>query len=305
MATSVGIPPKPTRDPDVHLTGESGGRKPLRTLKGDLRKLQGKVSAAAAKWGDGRKAATGKKEAVRKRADEVLKPAKDKASEEKELAGEVMAPVHKAIGAVRAGLDPANGKTRPYVTSFMISSAVSWAVGPQILVAAYERARFHTSTTSWGILHGPGRWFRDTLVTVFETGQTIGLVAAICLGLAPMFLFNLRNSTAAHIARSPYYGRLAKFGIKWLARAPYLVPAVYLTGVAYPKYVTALFGSPWVLAWWQVWVAALFCTAYYCTLWVFDRVEKGLGLGYFHVLLMTPLASIVTGVLLNTPGAAW
>ena len=82
-------------------------------------------------------------------------------------------------------------------------------------------------------------------------------------------------------------------------------PIGYIVGISYPGAVTAVFGSPWTLQMWQFWVAGLFCTAYYCTMWVFDRVEKGLGLGYFHVLLMTPLASIVTGAALYAPGAAW
>ena len=304
MATTE-IPPKPTRDPDVHLKDGSGRRKAPRTLKGDLGKLRGKVSAAVAKVGDGRKSAEEKKGEVREQAKEVLKPVSEKVDEEKKLVGEVMKPVYRAVGAVKAGLDPANGTTRPYVTSFGISAVVSWVLSPQILVAAYERIRFHTSTTGWGILHGPGRWFRDTVGRAAETGQTFGLVAAICLGLAPMLLFSVRNGVARHLAESPYYNKAGRFAIKWLARAPYLVPAIYLTGVSYPEYITPVFGSPWRLEMWHFYVAGLFCTAYYFTMWVFDRVEKGLGLGYFHVLLMTPLASIVTGALLYAPGAAW
>lgn len=321
MATPVKVPPKPTRAPDVHLAGSGSHKKP-RTLKGDLTKLRGKASSARSKWVDGRKAANDKKEQVRKRAETILVPAKEKVSEEKKLAGEVMKPVYRAAGAIKAGLDPANGTTRPYVTSFGISAVVSWLVSPQILVAAYERIRFHTSTTDWGVLHGPGRWFRDTVGMATETGQTFGLVAAICLGLAPMFLFSVRNGVAKYLAESPYYGKAGRFAVKWLARAPYLVPSVYLTGVAYPKYVTSIFGSPWRLEMWHLYVAGLFCTAYYFTMWVFDRVERlhrerlamsdeeraksqSMGPGLFHVLLMVPLASIVTGVLLYAPGAAW
>ncbi|MFE0472473.1 hypothetical protein ACFW2V_12750 [Streptomyces sp. NPDC058947] len=304
MTAPVKAPPKPTYDPDVHLK-PSGARKPPRTLKGDLGKLKGKLSSARTKWADGQKSASKKKETVRKEAGEILTPVKQRVSEEREIAGEVTKPIVKAIETLKKGLDPANGKTRPYVTSFMISSVVSWAIGPQFLLAAYERIKYGTSTTGWGVLQGPGRWFRDTIGMAVETGQMVGFTAAICVGLAPMLLFSVRNMVASHVAQSSYYGKTATLAIKWLARLPWLVPVVFLIGVSYPKYVTALFGAPWVFGWWQVWLAGLFCTAYYCTMWVFDRVEKGLGLGYFHVLLMVPLASIVTGALLYTPGAAW
>lgn len=304
MTAPVKAPPKPTQAPDVHLKNP-GVRKPPRTLKGDLAALKGKVSSAHAKWADGRKSAESKKEKVRKEAGEILSPAKKKLHREREIASEIVKPVFRAVEAVRNGLDPANGKTRPYVTSFMISSVVSWAIGPQILVAAYERIKFGTATTNWGILHGPGRWWRDTLRMARETDQVGTLIWAIVLGLTPMIILGVRNMSAGYLAQGTYHGRLAMLGIRWLTRAAYLVPIGYFVGIAYPDQVTWLFGSPWTLNWWQIYVMGLFCTAYYCTMWVFDRVEKGLGLGYFHVLLMVPLASILTGWALDAPGAAW
>lgn len=298
MATTVKMPPKPDYEPAVPPQGRTAG-KPPRTLKGDLRTLKEKASSARTKWADGREAADTKKREVREEADRILAPAREKVAEEKETASEAVKPVYRVIGAMNSG------KTRPYVTSFIFSSMVAWAASPQILVAAYERIRFHTSTTDWGLLYGPGRWFRDTLRMASETGQTGTLVWAIVLGLSPMILLGVRNMSASYLAQGSYRGRFAELGIKWLTRTAYLMPLVYLVGLSYPEYVTALFGSPWEMHWWQVWVMALFCTAYYFTMWVFDRVEKGLGLGYFHVLLMTPLASIVTGAALNAPGAAW
>lgn len=323
MTAPVKAPPKPPHAPDVHLKAQAkqGKRKPPRTLKGDLKALAGKVSTVRDKWTSGRQEAEGKKETVRKEAKEVLAPARQKVKEEKKIAGQVVEPVIRTVALARKALDPGNSKTKPYVTSFMISLGLSWAVGPQILTATYERLRFGTSTTDWGVLHGPGRWFRDTVGMAVETGQVASLVVAICLGLAPMMLFSIRNATAENLARSSYRGRMANIGIRWAARLPYLVPLVYVTGVAYPEYVTAVFGSPWTLQWWQFWVAGLFCTAYYFTMWALDRIErfyqerqamseeernkvKSMGPGLFHAVLMIPLASIVSGVL-YTPGAAW
>jgi hypothetical protein len=293
----------PTKAPDVHVRGKS--RRPARTLKGDLKALGGKLSSAGTAWVDGREKGEAKKRAVREDAEKILTPVKEKIEEEKKLAKAVMKPVHGAIEMVKTNLDPGSGKTRPYVTSFLFSSIASWLISPQILVAGYERMRFGTSATSWGLLNGPGRWFRDTVGMAYESGRLGTLIWAAALGLFPMFIMLIRNVTANHLAQSPYRGRLGMLGIKWLTRLAYLVPLGYLVGISYPAQVAFFFGSPWTLQWWQFWVSGLFCATFYCTMWVFDRIEKGLGLGYTHVLLMTPLASIITGALLYAPGAAW
>lgn len=337
MATSTGIPPRPKKAPTVHLKGAS--RKEPRTLKSDLRKLKEKASTAREKWAEGRKASAEKTESVRKEAAEILAPAKEKVSEEKKLAGEVMKPVYKAIEVVKTGLSPENGKTRPYVTSFLFSSVLCWVGGPQILVALYDRAVLLTGRTlvapardaatlaagegaEWGILHGPGRWFRDTVGMAYETGRMGSLIWAAILGLMPMIILGIRNMSVNHLAQSTYQGRMSALTIRWMTRAAYLVPVLFFVGVSYPEQVTWMFGEPWTLEWWQIWVAALFCTAYYFTMWVFDRIERlhrsmaemseeekekarALGPGLFHVILVTPLASIVTGALLYAPGAAW
>lgn len=263
------------------------------------------MSSTKEKWSKGKEAAEGKKKEVHKEAEKILAPVKEKVREEKKLAGEMMKPVYKAIETVKTGLDPENGKTRPYVTSFLISTVVAWVAGPQILIALYERIRFGTSTTDWGILNGLGRWFRDTVGMAYETDQMGSLIWAAIMGLTPMVIMFVRNLAAGHLAQGTYRGRLAEAGIRWLTRSAYLVPIGFFVGVSYPDQVTWIFGSPWTFQWWQFWVAGLFCTTFYCTMWVFDRVEKGLRLGYIHVLLMTPLASVITGAALYAPGAAW
>lgn len=320
MATNAVVPPQPKQAPTVHLKGQH--RKPPRTLKGDLRALKGKLSSGASKWTEGGEGAEKKKAEVRKEAKKVLAPVKDKVAEEKKLAAEVMKPVYKAIGVVKTNLDPVNGKTRPYVTSFIISSVISWAASPQILVALYERIRFGTSTTDWGILNGPGRWFRDTVGMAYESDRLGSLIWAAAFGLIPMVILFVRNIAASHLAEGTYQGALSAIGLTWLTRSAYLVPIVYIVGISYPDQVTAVFGSPWTLQMWQFWVAGLFCMAFYMTMWVFDRIERlnrerramsdeereksqSMGPGIFHALLMVPLASIITGALLYAPGAAW
>lgn len=320
MATKAAIPPKPKQAPTVHLKGKH--RKPPRTLKGDLKVLKGKVTSTATRWTEGKEQAEKKKEKVRAEAEKILAPVKEKVDEEKKLAAEIMKPVQAMAAAIRNGLDPANGRTRPYVTSFMISSVLSWLVGPQILTALYERIRFGTSTSDWGILNGPGRWFRDTIGMAYESDRLGSLIWAAIMGLTPMIIMFTRNQVAGYLAQSTYRGRLVTLSITWLTRSAYLVPIGYIVGISYPDEITAIFGSPWTLQMWQFWVAGLFCMAFYMTMWIFDRIERlnrervamsdeereksqSMGPGIFHALLMVPLASIVTGVLLYAPGAAW
>lgn len=320
MATKAAIPPKPKQAPTVHIKGQK--RRPPRTLKSDIKTLKGKLSSTKGKWSEGKDKAEEKKEKVRKEAEKILAPVKEKAAEEKKLAAEVMKPVQAAAAVIKNGLEPGNGKTRPYVTSFMISSVMSWAVGPQILIALYERIRFGTSTAGWGILNGPGRWFRDTVGMAYESGRTGSLIWAAIMGLTPMIIMFTRNQVAGYLAQSTYRGRMVGFSITWLTRSAYLVPIGFFIGVSYPDQISAVFGSPWTFEMWQFWVAGLFCMAFYMTMWVFDRIERlnrersvmsdeereksqSMGPGIFHALLMVPLASIVTGILLYAPGAAW
>ncbi|WP_254745597.1 hypothetical protein [Streptomyces cucumeris] len=257
--------------------------------------------SAHAKWTDGRKAAEGKKKTVREEAKEVLAPVKVGVEREKDLAREVMEPVYTAISEAKTR----SKKTRPYVTSFMISSVVSWVAGPQILIALYERIWYRTSTADWGILHGPGRWFRDTLAMATETNRLPELISAIVVGLLPMVIMCVRDMVTRHIASGSYLGRLSMVSVRSLTRLAYAIPVVFFLGVSYKDGLYGLFGIHWQVEWWQIWVMGLFCSAYYCTTWALERAEKGLGLGYFHVLLMTPAAAIITGAALHAPGAAW
>lgn len=303
MATDIKIPSQPTHPPDVHL--RSNRTKPSRTLKGDLISLRNRVTAVGNRWGEGQKRAEATRQKVTERASEIVAPVGGKVVEERKLAEQIVEPVQKAVASTRGMLDPKNGRTRPWVTSFFLSSIASWALGPQILTALYAWLWLDITPEDWGLLKGPGRWFRDTLVMAEESGQNASVIWAAVMGLLPMVLMFTRNMAAGHLAQGTYQGRMGAFAIRWLTRSAWLAPVIYFTGVAYPDQVEAVFGSPWAFEMWQFWVAGLFCTAFYCTLWVFDRIEKRLPLGATHVLLMIPLASIITGFCLNAPDAAW
>lgn len=303
MTVETEIPPMPVSPPDVHLRSKK--RTPSRTLKGDLRLLKERATTVATDWKNRQEKSEKKQEEVRSEAKKILAPVQGKIEDEKELASEVLEPVKKVFEAGRELLDPKNGRSKPYVTSFLISSIACWAIGPQIFTALYGLVRFGVVAEDWGILNGPGRWFRDTVGMAYETDQVGTLVWSAVMGLLPMVIMFARNIAAGHLADASYQGRAGRFVIKSMTRLSYLVPVAYLTGVAYPDTVQFLFGAPWVLEWWNFWVAGLFCSAFYCTLWVFDRAEKRLPLGGTHVVLMMPLASIVTGICLYAPDAAW
>lgn len=319
-----------TQPPAATSTAKSGspshlgrrGREGIRLLNSRLRESRKKVESALEKWAENRTEAEHRRVDTREQTQELLAPVREKIEEEKALAGKVLQPVHWGIAAVRGNLDPKNGRTRPYVTSFMISSVLCWVFGPQLLLAAYDRIVLLSGRTliapardasvlaaghgaDWGILHGPGRWFRDTARMASETGQTAGLIWAALLGLLPMIILGIRNAVAAYLGQFTYQSKVGEWVIKRLTLAAYLAPVLYLIVVGYADWTQRWLGFAWVFHWWQVWTAALFCTAYYCLMWVLDRVEKRLPLGGTHVVLMMPVASIVTGALLNAPDAAW
>lgn len=336
MATPTEVPPKPTKPPTVHLKGVR--RTPPRTLKGDLRKLRNKAADTRRKWVDGRAAAEEKKKEVRKKAQFTLGPVRDRAVEEGRIAGEAMKPIQKAVVTARVVLSRKNRKTKPYVDAFFVAFALSWALSPQMLLAAYDRIVLMAGRpliapardasvleagrgTDWGILHGPGRWVRDTVRMAYETGQMGALVWAAVLGMLPMIILGIRNGAATYLSGFTYQGKLGQEAVRRLTQAAYAVPVVYLVGVAYPNLTEGLFGATWTLAWWQVWVTALVCVAYYSTMWALDRIERihqerqmlseeerdklgNMRPDFFHILLMIPVASLF-GALLHAPGAAW
>lgn len=331
MASLTPIPPIPDRPPTAHLSNPA--RKPPRTLKGDLKRLRekaveagGKLAEGRARWTEARARSTERKEEIRAEAETLLGPAREKVAEEKALALQVLEPLRRVLAgmhqATKRNLDAERGRARPWSTVLGMSAVVSWVFGPQVFVALYDRAVLLAGRSllspgrdasvlaaghgaDWGVLHGPGRWFRDTLVMAGETGRMANLYWAAILGVVPLIILFTRNSAAAYLNQCSYKSNLGEAVLRWLTWAAYGTIPAYLVLAGHAKYTQAWFGFAVTLEQWQIGVAALFCTATYCTMWVFDRIEARKPLGYTHVLLMTPTAAIVTGALLNAPDAAW
>lgn len=170
--------------------------------------------------------------------------------------------------------------------SFLWAMCFSWLIGIQFLVALWDRVMLiielpqlvsGSHPMGFGLLHGPGRWFRDTLADHWENGGMGRLLLAAVCGIAPLLL------AAAH-GEKKKLGRLYFYGL--LA-----VPTFYLIGVSY---------WGWPLEWTDIYVACLSGTAWYCTLWAKEKEP-----GFTRMLLMVPLASVVSGALAYSPGAAF
>jgi hypothetical protein len=216
---------------------------------------------------------------LRQRIEEM----KQRAAKAKEQARAAQAVLKEKTNPVRTTLGTQMSRKR---WSFVWAMATSWLIGPQFLLALWDRLILIADRPellsgdqpmNWGLLHGPGRWFRDALADHWEHGNTGRLLLAAVCGIAPLLL------AAAH-GENRKLGRLYFYGL--LA-----VPVLYLIGVSYWS---------WPLAWTDIYMAMLAGTAWYCTLWAKEK-EPGLT----RMLLMVPLASVVSGILAYSPGAAF
>lgn len=229
---------------------------------------------------------SGKLTGLRQRAEALkARTAKAKASAVKAKAG-----AGKKTGRIAKRVRPARDAVAASVTNkrwgFLWAAGASWLIGPQTLVAAWDRIvlifgmeRYASGEEpmGWGLLHGPGRWFRDQVAANEENGTMLHLLACAAFGVVPLLVL------AAH-REWPQYG-------KWLLGLLVGAPALYLIGVSY---------WGWPLTWTDIYVAGLFASAWYCTVWAKSKDE-----GIFRFLLMIPLASVVSGALLYSPGAAF
>jgi hypothetical protein len=306
--------------------------------------FQNQIAAARTKWAEGRKASESKQQEVREEARVVIDPVKEKINESKDLAGQIVVPVLSGIQDTvdpivqASGREKAKGKSRPLVTSFGWSMILAWAVNPIMLMEAmYDRALGSKAPRDWGLLMGPGRWFRDTIVMAWETGQKASFTWAVVIGLLPMVIGTCKNVAQSNPEGALYnsmrfldravgtvWGVIRwalclvlpflrgsipqksqnESPVKWLTRLSYATPLFYLLGLSYPGATQWLFGVTWTLQWWQVGVMALTCFSYYGVMWALDRMEDGKGFDMTHVIIMMPLASMISGYALNGMDAA-
>lgn len=194
-------------------------------------------------------------------------------------------PARKKVSDAREEVDPRNLTSRRW--SFLWATLAAWLIGPQFLIAIWDRAcdLFGQETLmsgpdamGFGVLHGPGRWFRDQVALHWEGGSMGHLLVCAAFGVVPLILMACANAW-------PGYGR-------WFLGVAILGPVVYLIGVSY---------AGWTLTMTDFYLVTLFGSAWYCTVWLREKKDPGLP----RLLLMIPLASVVSGALLYSPGAVW
>jgi hypothetical protein len=125
---------------------------------------------------------------------------------------------------------------------------------------------------SFGFMHGSGRWFRDVVAAAWENGHvgTVTLWAAFGL-LVPIAAQILPRKWKVLFVVGPF--------------------SIYATGVSY---------ADWSLNWTVMGVALLSACAWY-GMWAARKRETG----FIRFLLLIPIASVVTGICLYSPGAVF
>lgn len=226
----------------------------------------------------------GSRENVRKTLGARLSLTKEKISKVRDKAAEKTTPVRRRAADAREEVDPRNFTSRRW--GFLWATTASWLVGPQFVVAVWDRAvslcgqeimMSGPRAMGFGFLHGPGRWFRDQVALHWETGTMGHLIACAAFGIIPLVLMAASNTWSQYA--------------RWFLGAAILGPCVYVIGVSY---------AGWVMTWTDFYLVTLFGSAWYCTVRL-REMEPG-----FRRFMMTiPLASVVSGALLYSPGAVW
>lgn len=195
------------------------------------------------------------------------------------------APARKKISDAREAVDPRNITSRRW--GFLWAVVASWVLGPQFFVACWDRLTAFfgqhqmmsgPDAMAFDLGHGPGRWFRDVVGRHWENGQMAHLVVCAAFGIVPLLLIACANTWKKYS--------------RWFIGVAILGPAVYVTGVSY---------AGWSLTWEDIYLVTLFGSTWYCTVWVIEKKEPS----FTRFLLMIPLASVVSGILLYSPGAVW
>jgi hypothetical protein len=241
----------------------------------------------------------GKLAAIKVKRDKVKVKASD-ASAKAGAAYTKTASTREKINKVKVFVDPRNGQK----WSFAWAVVASWVIGPQTMIAAYERLSGDPDPSGWGLMYGPGRWMRDTIKFAWEGGHMPALWMGALLGFIPMLIMSVPGKV------------LNTRQMAWIVGGGL---AVYFTGSAEDYHLW-----PPIQAW-QLYVATLAAVAYYCGFIAFKRKQKanaaiedarvngvseegirsmGSGGGPVQMLLMLPAASIFS-VVLYAPGAAF
>jgi hypothetical protein len=208
-----------------------------------------------------------------------------------EKIGKVKKPVGEKMEKARNEADPKQARK----WGLLWSTVASWVVAPGTLGALYDRGvdMFGSWTDSfpraayldaggqpqsWDFFEGPAYWVKETFGAAWEAGLTEDVAASMGVGVLPVIAL-----TRFYTNDGGLWGLCVK-AARWFA----------VLGVAY--YVS----FEWFPQWWEVYFSALSATAIYG--WM---MAKRIPPGFWGFVLRIPMAALVSGMILYSPGAVF
>lgn len=208
-----------------------------------------------------------------------------------EKIGKVKKPVGEKMEKARNEADPKQARK----WGLLWSTVASWVVAPGTFGALYDRGvdMFGSWTDSfpraayldaggqpqsWDFFEGPAYWVKETFGAAWEAGLTEDVAASMGVGVVPVIAL-----TRFYTDDGGLWGLCVK-AARWFA----------VLGVAY--YVS----FEWFPQWWEVYFSALSATAIYG--WM---MAKRIPPGFWGFVLRIPMAALVSGMILYSPGAVF
>lgn len=203
--------------------------------------------------------------------------------------GKAKKPVGDRIEKVKNAADPKQAAK----WGILWSTVASWVIAPGTFAAVYDRGvnlfgswadsmpraayldaggKPHT----WDFFEGPAYWVKETFGAAWEAGLTDDVFGAAAVGAVPTLAFMY-----LHTAEGGLWGLCVK-AARWFA----------ILGAAY--YVS----FEWFPQWWEVYYSALSATAIYG--WMMAKRNEE---GFRNFLYRIPMAALVSGTILYSPGA--
>lgn len=168
-------------------------------------------------------------------------------------------------------------ETRLTSWSMLWSFIICWSIGPQFFIALWDRVMKITGhhqlisgdePMGFGLMNGPGIWFRDTVGTHWETGTMGRLFLCAAFGIIPLAFYGASREWTKY---------------RTLFRACAIIPVcVFLLGISYAQ---------WEMTYEDLYIVTLFATAFYCFAW-FQEIKYP---GMKRCLVFVPIASVLSG----------
>lgn len=203
----------------------------------------------------------------------------------------VKKPVGEKMDKVKNETDPKQARK----WGLLWSTVASWVVAPGTFGALYDRTVNMLGSwgdslpraayldaggqpQTWDLFEGPAFWVKETFGAAWEAGLTEDVFGSMAVGVVPVIAL-----TKFYTDGGGLWGMCVK-AARWFA----------VLGVAY--YI----GFEWFPQWWEVYFSALSASAIYG--WM---MAKRIPPGFLAFLCRIPMAALVSGMILYSPGAVF